>query len=130
MLGLLSPKKSFVANGLSESDVIRMIYRLAAIERRSCFYIADRLNKLQIPCAYQRDDRFVLRGKRKQRTSGFWRPARVRNLIVNTTYKGLHQFGKRSSNKGRALISRAVPAIVDEKHMGQSASEPTDPSAV
>jgi len=111
---LVVSEEIIVANGLSESDVIRMIYRLAAIERRSCFYIADRLNKFQIPCAYQRDDRFVLRGKRKQRTSGFWRPARVRNLIVNTTYKGLHQFGKRSSNKGRALISRAVPAIVDE----------------
>jgi site-specific DNA recombinase len=103
------------ANGLSESEVIRLIYRLAAVERRSCFFIADRLNQLRVPCAYQRDERLVLRGKRKQRTSGLWRPARVRNLIINTTYKGLHQFGKRTSNKGRPVISRTVPAIVDEK---------------
>jgi len=103
------------ANGLSESDVIRLIYRLAAVERRSCFFIADRLNQLRVPCAYQRDERLVLRGKRKRRTSGFWRPARVRNLIVSTTYKGVHQFGKRSSNKDRPLISRTVPEIVDEK---------------
>ena len=100
---------------LSEADVIRMMYRLAAVERRSCHFIAARLNELQIPCAYQRDDRLVLRGKRKQRTAGLWRPARVRNMLINTTYQGLHQFGKRTSNKGRTLISRPVPAIVDEK---------------
>jgi len=100
---------------LSEAEVIRMIYRLAAVERRSCHFIAARLNELRIPCAYQRDDRLVSRGKRKQRTSGLWRPARVRNMLINTTYKGLHQFGKRTSNKGRTLISRPVPAIVDEK---------------
>ena len=100
---------------LSEAEVIRMIYRLAAVERRSCHFIAARLNELRIPCAYQRDDRLVSRGKRKQRTSGLWRPARVRNMLINTTYKGLHQFGKRTPNKGRTLISRPVPAIVDEK---------------
>jgi site-specific DNA recombinase len=100
---------------LSEADVIRLIYRLAAVERRSCFYIADRLSELRVPPAYQRDDRLLLRGKRKQRTSGIWRPSRVRNMIANPTYKGLHQFGKRTSHKGRQLISRTVPAIVDEK---------------
>jgi site-specific DNA recombinase len=89
---LLVSNEIIAANGLSESDAIRLIYRLAAVERRSCFFIADRLNELRVPCAYQRDERLVLRGKRKQRTSGLWRPARVRNLIVNTTYKGLHEF--------------------------------------
>jgi site-specific DNA recombinase len=107
-------------NDLSESDVIRLIYRLAAVERRSCFFIAERLTQIRVPCAYQRDDRLVLRGKRKQRTSGLWRPARVRNLIISTTYKGLHLFGKRSSNKGRPLIVRTVPAIVDEKTWDQA----------
>ncbi len=110
---LVISEESIPGNDLSESDVIHLIYRLAAVERRSCFYIAARLSELRIPCAYQRDDRLVLRGKRKQRASGLWRPARIRNLIVSTTYKGLHHFGKRSSNKGRPLISRPVPAIVD-----------------
>jgi site-specific DNA recombinase len=102
-------------NDLSEADVIRLIYRLAAVERRSCHFIAARLNELRVPCAYQRDDRMVLRGKRKQRTSGLWRPSRVRNLIISTTYKGLHQFGKRSANKNRAIISRPVALIVEPK---------------
>ncbi len=100
---------------LSEADVIRLVFRLAAIERRSCFYISERLNALQVPCSYQRDDRLVLRGKRKQKTSGLWRPSRVRSMIVSTTYKGIHQFGKHGAKKGRKIISRTVPAIVDEK---------------
>jgi site-specific DNA recombinase len=55
-----------------------------------------------------------MRGKRKQRTSGLWRPGRVRNLIVSTTYRGCHHYGKRSSSQARKLITRVVPAIVSE----------------
>jgi len=99
---------------LSEADVVRMIYRMAAVERKSCHAIAARLSELQIPCAYQRYDRLVLRGKRKQRTSGLWRPGRVRNLLVSETYKGVHRYGKRSHTKGRETILRPVPSIVTE----------------
>jgi site-specific DNA recombinase len=101
--------------GLSEADVVRLIYKMAAVERKSCFQIAAKLTELRVPCAYQRDERLVLRGKRKVRTSGLWRPGRVRNLIVTTTYKGIHEYGKRSRTKGRQTISRPVPAIVDAK---------------
>jgi site-specific DNA recombinase len=111
---LVVSEEKIPGQDLSEADVIRLIYRLAAVERRSCFYIAERLVELQVPCAYQRDDRLILRGKLKERTSGLWRPARVRNMIVSTTYKGVHEFGKRTSNKARKIISRPVPAIVDE----------------
>ena len=38
----------------------------------------------------------------------------MRNLIVSTTYMGRHEYGKRSPTKGRKLITRAVPAIVDD----------------
>jgi site-specific DNA recombinase len=100
---------------LSEADIIRLIYRMSAIERQSCVQIANRLDQLRVPCAYQRDERLVLRGKRRQKTSGLWRPARIRNLIISTTYRGVHEYGKRSATKGRALISRPVPAIVDPK---------------
>jgi site-specific DNA recombinase len=112
---LVISDKPFPGIDLSEADVIRMIYKMAAVERRSCPYIAARLNALRVPCAYERDDRLVLRGKRKQHTSGLWRPARVRNLIVSETYKGVHQYGKRSHTKGRQIISRTVPNIVETK---------------
>jgi site-specific DNA recombinase len=63
---------------MSEADVIRDVFRMAAVERKSCRVIAERLNSLRIPCAYVRDDRLMLRGKRKERTSGVWRPGRIR----------------------------------------------------
>lgn len=97
---------------LSEAEVIRSIYRMTSTEKKSCRRIADYLNQLGVPCAYIRDDRLLLRGKRKETTSGIWRPGRVRNLIVSATYMGLHQYGKRSKNANRVPISREVPAIV------------------
>ena len=99
--------------GMSEPDVIREVFRMAAVERKSCRVIAERLNQLRIPCAYVRDDRLTLRGKRKQKTSGMWRPGRIRGLLTNKTYFGLHEFGKRSRG-GRPVVTRPVPAIVTE----------------
>jgi site-specific DNA recombinase len=98
---------------MSEAEVIREVFRMAAVERKSCRVIAARLNDLRIPCAYVRDDRLTLRGKRKQRTSGVWRAGRIRGLITNKTYMGVHEFGKRAASQ-RPVISRAVPAIVTE----------------
>jgi site-specific DNA recombinase len=96
---------------MSEVEVIRDIYRLAAVEGKSCIKIADRLNQMRVPCAYVRDDRLLLRGKRKERTSGLLSPGRIRNMITNKTYMGVHEFGKRSSSRC-AIVTRPVPAIV------------------
>jgi site-specific DNA recombinase len=98
---------------MSEAEVIREVFRMAAVETKSCRVIATRLNDLGVPCAYVRDDRLTLRGKRKERTSGVWRPGRIRGLITNKTYMGIHEWGKRAI-KERVLISRLVPAIVTE----------------
>ena len=98
---------------MSEAEVIREIFRMASKEHASCRIISDLLNTLRIPCAYVRDDRLALRGKRKERTAGIWRPGRVRNLIISKTYMGVHEYGKRTKS-GRPVISRAVPAIVTE----------------
>lgn len=100
--------------GISEAEVIRQIYRMAANERATCVRIADFLNMLRVPCAYARDGRLTLiRGKRKQRTSGLWRAGRIRNMLINSTYMGRHEYGKRSKVQ-RQTIVREVPAIVDE----------------
>jgi hypothetical protein len=84
---------------------------MAAVDQMSCQKIADQLNRWGIPCAYVRDERRVLRGKRKVQTAGIWRPGRVRNLIISTTYKGEHEYGKRAKS-ARETITRPVPAIV------------------
>src|SRR5260370_29529062 len=97
--------------GMSEAGVIREVFRMAAVERKSCRVIARRLNELRIPCAYVRDDRLLLRDKRKQRPSGIGLPGRIRRLITNKTYMGTQEFGKRPTSE-RPVLSRAVPAIV------------------
>ncbi|MGC9998475.1 MAG: recombinase family protein [Bryobacteraceae bacterium] len=98
---------------MSEAEVIGEVFRMASAEHASCPIIAELLNTLHIPCAYVRDGRLALRGKRKERTSGVWRPGRIRWLITNKTYMGVHEYGKRTTS-GRPVITRAVPAIVTE----------------
>jgi site-specific DNA recombinase len=96
---------------LAEADVIRLIYRRTVDDDWPCQRIADELNALGVPPAYVRDGRELLRGKRTGRTQGIWRPGRIRNMIVNPTYKGLHRYGVRAK-KAREVIEREVPAIV------------------
>lgn len=105
---------------LSEADVIRRIFHWLADDGRSCIWIAEELTRMGIPPSYVRDEREVQRSKRKSRTSGIWRPSRIRNMVVSPTYKGVHVYGKRNPKKKdgmtsarRAeLIERPVPAIV------------------
>jgi site-specific DNA recombinase len=105
--------------GISEAGVVRWIYQLAGDEGLSCPAIANRLNARGIPTVYTRLDRRMTRNKRLQRTEGLWRCSRVRNLLIQTTYKGLHVWGRRGSpraKKGapREMIERDVPAVVNE----------------
>lgn len=97
--------------GMSEADVIRLIFRLISEEKMSSIAVADRLNSLGIPPSY------VLRGvkgKRHKRTRGVWRSGRVLCIAKNTLYYGVHKYGKRSPHN-RELIEREVPAIVSKE---------------
>ncbi|MCK4414947.1 MAG: recombinase family protein [Candidatus Eisenbacteria sp.] len=105
--------------GMSEADVVRMVFRLAATEGWSATAIAKHLNQLNVPPAYTRDGRKVTRGKRKCATAGVWRRGRVLHILKNTTYRGVHWFGRRSIKK-RELIERKVPAIVTEEIWNQT----------
>ncbi len=104
--------------GMSEADVVRMIYEVSAELGATCIEIAKRLNDMGVPTSYTRDERTVLRGKRREKTAGLWTSGRVRNTLIEKTYKGIHVWGKRGSKcrvKGAAhvTIERAVPSIVD-----------------
>jgi site-specific DNA recombinase len=95
--------------GMSEVDVVRSIFHMSGVERKSCQKIADHLNCLGIPAGS------VLQsegGKRNRRTAPVWRPSHIRNLLISRTYRGEHCFGKRSKNPKRVIIVRPVPPIV------------------
>lgn len=101
---------------LTEAGVIRLIFRMAGDEGQSCIAIADHLNQLGIPPAYARDAGELERGKRRRTTSGRWRDSRIRYILRNPTYKGIHFFGKhrRNPQQPRPVVERSVPAIVDQ----------------
>ena len=96
---------------MSEADVVRLIYDMCGNEGKSTIEISEHLNALHIPTAYVAHG---ITGKRHKHVSGNWLAGRIRNMIVSTTYKGIHQYGKRASRK-RETIERKVPAIVSEE---------------
>lgn len=106
----LEPLKGFE---LSEVDVIKIIYRLTVERHMSNYKIADYLNALGVPPSYAKDNRKILKGNRKVNTLGMWHPGSIRAILISTTYKGIHYYGRRSK-KDRDLIPREVPALIDE----------------
>lgn len=100
---------------LSEAEVVRTIYRMSGAEKQSCQKIADHLNRTGIPCTSAANRAESVAGKRNRRMAPIWRNSHVRNMIVSRTYMGEHRFGKRTKNKKRKVIVRAVPAIVTEE---------------
>ena len=107
----LVPDDSPMWAGLSAADVVRRIYDHLAVDGWSCVRIATEFNSLGVPTSYRRDGR----GVRGKRTQGLWRSGRIRNLVVNPVYKGLLQYGRRSTKpNGREVISASVPPLVSE----------------
>ena len=97
---------------LSAADVVRRIYHHLAVDGWTCPRIASVFNSLGIPTAYRRDGR----GVRGKRTQGLWRSGHIRNLVVNPVYKGILQYGRRSTRpNGREVISASVPPLVSDE---------------
>jgi len=95
----------------SEAEVVRRIYHMAAEEDKSCHAIADHLNALDIPPTHTFDENDSPRGKRQATTARWWSAGQIRNMLVSTTYKGIHQYGRRTK-KQRDIFEREVDAIV------------------
>ena len=107
----LVPDDSPMWEHLSAADVVRRIYDHLASDGWTCPRIATEFNSLGIPTSYRRDGR----GVRGRRTQGLWRSGHIRNLVVNPVYKGLLQYGRRSSRpNGREVISAHVSPLVSE----------------
>lgn len=90
---------------MSEADIVRLIFDMVANKGYSTIKLADYLNAMKIPTHYSKDHR----GK----VANIWRPNNIGRMLRNTTYKGVHIYGKRSK-KQRECIERHVPFIVDE----------------
>jgi site-specific DNA recombinase len=105
---------------LSEADVIRLMYRLCVEDRLSCIKIAEELNRRGVPTVAYREELRHRKNRYGQEPTFRWSSSRVRNILVETVYKGLHRYGKRRGRAGstigldRGIIERPAPALVDD----------------
>ncbi len=107
----LVPDDSLMWEHLSAADVVRRIYNHLASDGWTCPRIATEFNSLGIPTSYRRDGR----GVRGRRTQGLWRSGHIRNLVVNPVYRGILQYGRRSTKpNGREVISASVSPLVSD----------------
>jgi site-specific DNA recombinase len=107
---------SIPGTGMTEADVIRLMYRMAGDEGKSCQAIADRLTHLGVPPACARVNGNPARGQRQRMTAGIWRDSRIHYVLRSSTYRGAHQYGKNPKNPNRkpTIVEREVPAIVSQ----------------
>jgi site-specific DNA recombinase len=108
----LVPSDVIIWADWTEADLVRRIYYWLAVDEWSCRRIADELNRLGVPTAYQKDGR----GIRGKKTQGKWRPGRIRNLAVNPVYRGELQYGRRTKKEGgREVIKAEIEPVVSQE---------------
>jgi site-specific DNA recombinase len=90
-----------------EAQWVRQIFEWLVEDRMTCNAIARRLNSLGVLTPFAKEGK-LLAGVP---SSGLWVATRVRNLVANSLYKGVHTYGRKS--KIRQPIVRSVAAIVD-----------------
>lgn len=114
--GRLVPDQTIAWGDLSAADVIRWIFKMAGEQAFSTIRIADELNDQGVPTKYLRDGREVKRrGHRKKKTQGTWSPGRILQILNNTTYRGVYEYGKRPGKGRRNLITGKVPRLVSDE---------------
>ena len=98
--------------GLSAADVVRRIYHHLAVDGWSCHAYRFRLQLARHPHLRTGETVAAFRGRR---TQGLWRSGHIRNLVVNPVYRGILQYGRRSSRpNGREVISASVSPLVSD----------------
>ncbi len=115
------PSEKIIYGEWTAADLVRHIYRWLGVEGWSCRKIADHLNSLGVRTAYQLVEPGPRRAERKTGLQAKWRAGRIRNLVVNTIYKGIYRYGKRSK-KTREIWEAEVPHLISDD-LWQSAQE-------
>jgi site-specific DNA recombinase len=104
----LVPDERPLFAGQTAAQLVRWMYERIALDHWTCPKLARELNARGVPTPYVRDGR----GVRGKATAGVWRSGRLRNLLVNPTYRGEQQYGRRTKNPHREVISALIPELV------------------
>ncbi|KYH35876.1 putative DNA-invertase from lambdoid prophage Rac [Clostridium tepidiprofundi DSM 19306] len=107
--GYIINKKGYLEINKEEAEIIKKIFRMYTENKMSTIDIAIYLNNANILSSCGKG-----KGKRTKGITGKWRSGSIQRILSNTTYKGLHYYGKRSTRR-KELIVRKVPAIISEK---------------
>ncbi|MCR3759346.1 recombinase family protein [Clostridium felsineum] len=107
--GYFKNNNGFLQVNNDEAKIIRKIYFLYTNQMLSTIDIAVYLNNLNIPSSCG-----VGKGKRTKNVSGKWRCSSIHRILNSTTYKGIHEYGKRGTRRKETIL-RKVPAIISEE---------------
>ncbi len=102
----LVPDEETFWSDLSAADLMRRIYQWLS-DGWTCVRIAQELNSLGVPTAASRSGP----GTRVKAVQPRWRAGRIRNMVVNSVYKGEYHYGKRATRR-KETIPGQVPALV------------------
>lgn len=105
--GYFVNKEGYLEINEAESKVIKKIFDMYVNSRSSTLEIALYLNSLDIPTNYSRG-----KGKGNRTITGKWGRSTILRILSNSTYKGIHEYGKRGSRRKETIL-RNVPVIID-----------------
>lgn len=102
---------------LSEAGIVRWMYDQVVNHGATTYGLANALNAMSVPTRSTSSepgsagpDRTRSLGPRR----GLWLPAQVYRILVSTTYRGVHQFGKRGSRRDSIIERPCEPLVSPE----------------
>ncbi|WP_052406369.1 recombinase family protein [Clostridium culturomicium] len=90
-----------------EAVIVRKMFDMYVNEGMNTVDIAVYLNTVGVPCF----NNSRKSGKRNTGVASLWSTGSIQRMLSNSTYMGIHEYGKRS-NKRKETIKREVPPIV------------------
>ncbi|MGG7057558.1 recombinase family protein [Clostridium tertium] len=101
-------KEKYLEINEFEANVVRKIFDLYINEKLSTLDISIYLNNAGIYCNYASRGTGKKNSKEKK---SLWSLSTTQRILSSTTYKGIHEYGKRASRRTETIL-REVPAIV------------------
>lgn len=98
-----------------EAVIIKKIFDLYTEDKLSSLKIASYLTAEGIPSSCGTG-----KGKRTKNVSGKWNVSSIQRILKSTTYKGIHEYGKRGTRRKETIL-REVPVIVSEEQWNKAA---------
>lgn len=114
--GYFKNKNGYLSINEDEAYVVRKIFDMYVNDKMNSFAITLYLNSCKIDCNY------AARGtgkKNKENKLSLWSVSTVQRILSNTTYMGIHEYGKRSTKRKETII-RNVPPIIPEEIFEQA----------